>query len=65
MQHKQQLGGNKYIDNVRVFFAGLPYLVFYVKDPDATSKRSDKNDTANDDEILERMAQQSEGLNTT
>ena len=32
MQHKVQLGGNKYIDRVRIFMPGLPWLVFYVKD---------------------------------
>jgi hypothetical protein len=34
MQHKRQLGGNKYISKVRVFksekLGSLPYLLFYV-----------------------------------
>jgi hypothetical protein len=38
MQHKRQLGGNKYISKVRVFKSekpgSLPYLLFYVKGPD-------------------------------
>ena len=37
LQHKDQLGGNRYIEKVRVFKppgASLPYLLFYVaKDP--------------------------------
>jgi hypothetical protein len=38
MQHKRQLGGNKYISKVRVFkeekAGSLPYLLFYVQGPD-------------------------------
>ena len=37
LQHKDQLGGNRYIEKVRLFKppgASLPYLLFYVaKDP--------------------------------
>jgi hypothetical protein len=37
LQHKEELGGNRYIEKVRVFKppgASLPYLLFYVaKDP--------------------------------
>jgi hypothetical protein len=37
LQHKEQLGGNRYVDKVRVFKppgASLPYLLFYVaKEP--------------------------------
>ena len=38
MQHKRQLGGDKYVSKVRVFKSekpgSLPYLLFYVKGPD-------------------------------
>ncbi|RAQ99818.1 vacuolar amino acid transporter 1 [Stemphylium lycopersici] len=42
MQHKRQLGGNKYISKVRVFKSekegSWPYFLFYVQDPEATTK---------------------------
>lgn len=40
MQHKRQLGGSKYISNVRVFRSekegSWPYFLFYVEDPGMT-----------------------------
>ncbi|KAJ4316919.1 Mitochondrial import inner membrane translocase subunit tim8 [Neodidymelliopsis sp. IMI 364377] len=44
MQHKRQLGGNKFISKVRVFKSekegSLPYLLFYVDGPIVTLKSS-------------------------
>jgi hypothetical protein len=50
IQHKRQLGGNKYISNVRVFKSekegSWPYFLFFVEGPGATPiwKRSDGKD---------------------
>lgn len=44
MQHKRQLGGNKFISKVRVFkaenFGTYPYMVFYVAGPGTTASDS-------------------------
>jgi hypothetical protein len=43
LQHKEKLGGNRFISKVRLFKptgASLPYLVFYVNDPPASAGRS-------------------------
>lgn len=48
MQHKRQLGGNKYISKVRVFMSekegSWPYFLFYVEGPEATTKERRGND---------------------
>lgn len=56
LQHKDQLGGNRYIEKVRLFKppgASLPYLLFYVaKDPwvgdvkPVAARMVEKNDTS-------------------
>jgi hypothetical protein len=43
LQHKDQLGGNRYIEKVRLFKppgASLPYLLFYVAKEPATGQAS-------------------------
>lgn len=48
MQHKRQLGGNKYISKVRVFKSekegSWPYFLFYVEGPETASISKRKND---------------------
>lgn len=46
MQHKEQLGGNKFISKVTVFFPSLPYLVYYVEGPSKSKTLEMSNSTA-------------------
>ena len=46
MQHKERLGGDKYISKVRVFKNDgltMPYMLFYVQDPGAAAMDASDN----------------------
>jgi hypothetical protein len=66
LQHKEKLGGNRFISKVRLFKpagASLPYLVFYVNDPSVSAARSLPLSNMGDIDSLRVVKKSADGKN--
>jgi hypothetical protein len=64
LQHKEQLGGNRYIEKVRLFKpsgASLPYLLFYVAPNAALGETGTTTAGAEDEKFPVHMVERGTG----